>query len=73
MGSSFSDLDGTLIFSFFFPPFPVFIPRLTVDFLFPDTSITQSALEEALASNLRHGGTSRLSNLSHAFRSRYMQ
>ena len=39
-----------------------------------DTSITQSALEEALASNLRHGGGSRLSNfgtLGNAFRSRY--
>jgi hypothetical protein len=41
-----------------------------------DTSITQSALEEALASNLRHGGASRLSNFStlgNAFRSRYGQ
>jgi hypothetical protein len=37
-----------------------------------DTSITQSALEEALASNLRHGGASRLSTISHAFRSRYL-
>ncbi|KIV99506.1 uncharacterized protein PV09_08811 [Verruconis gallopava] len=35
-----------------------------------DTSITQSALEEALASNLRHGGASRLSSISHAFGSR---
>jgi hypothetical protein len=37
-----------------------------------DTSITQSALEEALASNLRHGGASRLSTISNAFRSRYL-
>lgn len=36
-----------------------------------DASVTQSALEEALASNLRNGG-SRLSNISNAFRSRYM-
>ncbi|KAF2674647.1 hypothetical protein BT63DRAFT_16516 [Microthyrium microscopicum] len=38
-----------------------------------DASLTQSALEEALASNFRNGGASRLSNISHAFRSRYMQ
>ncbi|KAF2397540.1 hypothetical protein EJ06DRAFT_533143 [Trichodelitschia bisporula] len=37
-----------------------------------DTSISQSALEEALASNLRHGGASRLSTFGHAFRSRYL-
>jgi hypothetical protein len=36
-----------------------------------DASISQSALEEAVASNLRNGG-SRLSNLGNAFRSRYM-
>jgi hypothetical protein len=76
MGSSFSDLDGMC----FFLVIPCSNPFLLWwGVLFTnhrsraDTSITQSALEEALASNLRHGGASRLSNLSHAFRSRYMQ
>ena len=72
MGSSFSDLDGMFLLAF-----SLQICGSTKQFLtnnpFLDTSITQSALEEALASNLRHGGASRLSNLSHAFRSRYMQ
>jgi len=38
------------------------------------SDISQSALEEALASNFRQGGISRLSNLSnlsHAFKSRH--
>ncbi|KAJ5692310.1 hypothetical protein N7462_001733 [Penicillium macrosclerotiorum] len=38
-----------------------------------DASVTQSALEEALASNMQHGGmASRMSTISHAFRSRYL-
>ncbi|KAI9733396.1 MAG: hypothetical protein M1834_003480 [Cirrosporium novae-zelandiae] len=37
-----------------------------------DASVTQSALEEALLSNMQHGGvTSRMSTISQAFRSRY--
>ncbi|PYH93412.1 autophagy-related protein 29 [Aspergillus ellipticus CBS 707.79] len=37
-----------------------------------DTSVTQSALEEALMSNMQHGGmASRMSTLSQAIRSRY--
>ena len=38
-----------------------------------DTSVTQSALEEALLSNVQHGGpgTSRISNLSQALRGGY--
>jgi hypothetical protein len=61
MGSSFSDLDGEYLQKKF---------AVNAD-CYKDASISQSALEEALASNLRHGGASRLSNLSHAFRSRY--
>ncbi|RAL05158.1 multidomain presynaptic cytomatrix related protein [Aspergillus ibericus CBS 121593] len=38
-----------------------------------DTSVTQSALEEALMSNMQQGGmASRMSTLSQAFRSRYL-
>lgn len=65
MGSSFSDLDGM---------------SLTPDddgfFLIdgPDASVTQSALEEALLSNMQHGGmASRMSTISQALRSRYLQ
>lgn len=36
------------------------------------SSVTQSALEEELASNLRHGGASRLSSFGNALRSRYL-
>ncbi|GAB7346155.1 hypothetical protein MBLNU457_4900t1 [Dothideomycetes sp. NU457] len=39
-----------------------------------DASVTQSALEEALLSNIQHGGmASRMSNLSSALRSKYLQ
>ncbi|KAF3019643.1 Autophagy protein 29 [Penicillium rubens] len=39
-----------------------------------DASVTQSALEEALLSNMQHGGmASRMSTISHALRSRYLQ
>ncbi|KAJ5118955.1 hypothetical protein N7448_010663 [Penicillium atrosanguineum] len=39
-----------------------------------DASVTQSALEEALASNMQHGGmASRMSTISQALRSRYLQ
>jgi len=38
-----------------------------------DASVTQSALEEALASNMRAGGmASRMSSISQALRSRYL-
>ncbi|KAL4805576.1 hypothetical protein BDV18DRAFT_161226 [Aspergillus unguis] len=38
-----------------------------------DTSVTQSMLEEALMSNMQHGGmASRMSTISQAFRSRYL-
>ncbi|PGH13278.1 hypothetical protein AJ80_06388 [Polytolypa hystricis UAMH7299] len=38
-----------------------------------DTSLTQSALEEALLSNMQHGGVaSRMSSISQALRSRYL-
>lgn len=37
-----------------------------------DASVTQSALEEALLSNMQHGGmASRMSTISQALRSRY--
>lgn len=39
-----------------------------------DTSVTQSALEEALMSNMQHGGmASRMSTISQALRSKYLQ
>lgn len=39
-----------------------------------DTSVTQSALEEALLSNMQQGGmASRMSTISQALRSRYLQ
>ncbi|KAI9841269.1 MAG: hypothetical protein M1837_000805 [Sclerophora amabilis] len=40
-----------------------------------DTSVTQSALEEALLSNMQHGGgvASRMSTISQALKSRYLQ
>lgn len=65
MGSSFSDLDGMC-------------PK-TEDSGFQlidrsDASVTQSALEEALLSNMQHGGmASRMSTISQALRSRYLQ
>jgi len=37
-----------------------------------DASVTQSALEEALLSNMQHGMASKMSTLSQAFRSRYL-
>lgn len=65
MGSSFSDLDG--IPEFAFPVLRSII--LTAS----DASVTQSALEEALLSNMQHGGmASRMSTISQALRSRYL-
>ena len=39
-----------------------------------DASVTQSALEEALLSNMQHGGgvASRMSSISQALKSRYL-
>lgn len=39
-----------------------------------DASVTQSALEEALLSNMQHGGSvaSRMSSISQALKSRYL-
>ena len=38
-----------------------------------DDSVTQSALEEALANEMQHGGVaSRMSTISQALRSRYL-
>lgn len=65
MGSSFSDLDGRF-------PDPEDDELLLIDP--PDASVTQSALEEALMSNMQHGGmASRMSTISQALRSRYLQ
>ena len=62
MGSSFSDLEGK---------FPHLIIRVDVaNYCIVDTSVTQSALEEALASHINNGASSRFS-ISQAFRSRY--
>ena len=73
MGSSFSDLDGI------FPFFPLLLSALSrwglketdMDL---DASVTQSALEEALASNMQAGGgmASRMSSISQALRSKYL-
>jgi hypothetical protein len=87
MGSSFSDLDGRLSF-FISPPFPLTRSFYTGYGSFyslfqfrwhqadnpSDASVTQSALEEALASNMQAGGgmASRMSTISHAFKSRYL-
>jgi hypothetical protein len=65
MGSSFSDLDGT-------SPNPEDNGFLLINS--SDASVTQSALEEALLSNMQHGGmASRMSTISQALRSRYLQ
>ncbi|KAJ5970583.1 uncharacterized protein N7479_000501 [Penicillium vulpinum] len=65
MGSSFSDLDGM-------SPNPEDSGFQLIDW--PDASVTQSALEEALLSNMQHGGmASRMSTISQALRSRYLQ
>ena len=62
MGSSFSDLDGKE-----FPSLGDSTDPST------DASVTQSALEEALMSNMQHGGmASRVSTISQALRSRYL-
>ncbi|KAJ5772252.1 hypothetical protein N7520_002781 [Penicillium odoratum] len=65
MGSSFSDLDGESALNWADAPY--INSRL-------DASVTQSALEEALMSNMQHGGmASRMSTISQALRSRYLQ
>lgn len=65
MGSSFSDLDGMC-------PKPEDPGFQLIDW--SDASVTQSALEEALLSNMQHGGmASRMSTISQALRSRYLQ
>ncbi|KAL4975190.1 hypothetical protein BDW66DRAFT_74580 [Aspergillus desertorum] len=66
MGSSFSDLDGLSIYSGYIT-FADTVPPIG------DTSVTQSMLEEALLSNMQHGGmASRMSTISQALRSRYL-
>jgi len=68
MGSSFSDLDGKCGIRSYHQQ-----PELVAD-RYPDASVTQSALEEALLSNMQHGGmASRMSNMSSALRSKYLQ
>lgn len=65
MGSSFSDLDGRLSL--------LNMCRLIISNRISDASVTQSALEEALMSNMQHGGmASRMSTISQALRSRYL-
>ncbi|KUM63106.1 hypothetical protein ACN42_g3992 [Penicillium freii] len=65
MGSSFSDLDGMC-------PNPEDSGFQLINW--SDASVTQSALEEALLSNMQHGGmASRMSTISQALRSRYLQ
>lgn len=68
MGSSFSDLDGGAC-----PLNPEFFCYADINCLIGDTSVTQSMLEEALMSNMQHGGmASRMSTISQALRSRYL-
>lgn len=63
MGSSFSDLDG-MSYAMLVGPYAD---------NFADASVTQSALEEALASKMQAGGmASRMSTISQALRSRYL-
>ena len=67
MGSSYSDLDGEYLLSLSFLA-PLWLTSTLVD-----ASVTQSALEEALLSNMQHGGmASRMSTISQALRSRYL-
>jgi hypothetical protein len=71
MGSSFSDLDGK------YPPLSLLLSRCVAlgsrTNMRSDESVTQSALEEALASNMQQGGmASRMSTISQAIRSRYL-
>lgn len=63
MGSSFSDLDGMCPWLYM-----VCSIVLTVSI---DASVTQSALEEALASHMNRGAASSRFSISQAFRSRY--
>jgi len=68
MGSSFSDLDGNVLSPYVSPMFPSAHADTN-----PDASVTQSALEEHLASRMRDGTIgSRMSTIGHAFRSRVM-
>lgn len=71
MGSSFSDLDG-LCSSFVFIGGDIWGGGLTGGVV--DASVTQSALEEALASNMQAGGgmASRMSSISQALKSKYL-
>jgi hypothetical protein len=64
MGSSFSDLDGESLLLCLYCPSVLSVI---------DASVTQSALEEALASRIQDGGIgSRMSTISNVFRSRYL-
>ena len=82
MGSSFSDLDGEFPFSF---PYFTWHESIVgggvgsldigyqITYTFIDASVTQSALEEALASKMQAGGmASRMSTISQALRSKYL-
>jgi hypothetical protein len=72
MGSSFSDLDGRSLREILYH-FSSYEGRNGANSDVIDASVTQSALEEALASNMRAGGmASRMSSISQALRSRYL-
>jgi hypothetical protein len=72
MGSSFSDLDGMIPHSTNSPSSVRCVSMLMLYII--DASVTQSALEEALASNMQAGGgmASRMSSISQALRSKYL-
>lgn len=72
MGSSFSDLDGKNDGASRDSHLETRLGRLTFS-LVADASVTQSALEEALASKMQAGGASTIgSTITNVFRSRYM-
>ena len=67
----------TLCLFFFFDLVRTAGNSSVADFLkclfFTDASVTQSALEDALLSNMQHGGmASRMSTISNALRSKYL-
>jgi hypothetical protein len=72
MGSSFSDLDGRHPFLHLYYQTSNLCFMANGCILYIDASVTQSALEEALLSNMQQGMASRMSTISQALRSRYL-
>ena len=68
MGSSFSDLDG--MFPLPFAPFWGWVAMLTLQF--PDSSVTQSAMAEALASGMQDGAMGSRFSLAQSLSRRFV-